>query len=51
VSFVDGAVCGYLDEMAVPTMALEVEASRYWVAPFGEGLNLWVKSSRASFLN
>jgi Tol biopolymer transport system component len=44
-SLVDGIACGYLDELSDPTGAWDYNALNGGVAPFGEGLKLWLKNS------
>jgi dipeptidyl aminopeptidase/acylaminoacyl peptidase len=44
-SLVDGIACGYLDELSNPRGAWDYNALNGGVAPFGEGLKLWLKSS------
>jgi dipeptidyl aminopeptidase/acylaminoacyl peptidase len=44
-SLVDGIGCGYFDEMTSPELAWDTNALNGGVAPFGEGLKLWMKNS------
>jgi len=44
-SLVDGFGCGYFGEMTDPAVAWDYNAVNGGTAPFGEGLNLWIKNS------
>jgi dipeptidyl aminopeptidase/acylaminoacyl peptidase len=44
-SLVDGIGCGYMDELSNPTGAWDYNALNGGVAPFGEGLKLWLENS------
>lgn len=44
-SLVDGIGCGYFEEMTTPGLAWDSNAFNGGVAPFGEGLKMWIKTS------